>query len=288
MDLPVDVALARSAPVLPAGSGWWYEPKFDGHRMIMARGSEGVRLQSRSRRIVTAAWADLATAGMQLRPGTILDGEAVIWVDGRLDFAAAQSRAASSAVRARQLAAKMPASYAVWDLLSDPVRGDVRARPYVERRQLLLDVLEGARPPIQVVPATDDRDVALIWYTTLQPAGIEGIVAKRADSAYRSNLRSWIKVRHADTTDGLVVGYVGPGARPRALVLNLPGWSGPRLSGRLDSALAARIGLVLAGADRLGTAVIHDETYTMVDVGLEVEVLVGTGRHARLTVTRMR
>ena len=37
-----------------------------------------------------------------------------IWRDGRLDFAAVQSRAASTAARARLLAEQFPASYAVW------------------------------------------------------------------------------------------------------------------------------------------------------------------------------
>ena len=38
----------------------------------------------------------------------------LIWRDGRLDFAAVQSRAASTAARARLLAEQFPASYAVW------------------------------------------------------------------------------------------------------------------------------------------------------------------------------
>ncbi|MFF1401419.1 hypothetical protein ACFVZD_48090 [Streptomyces sp. NPDC058287] len=85
----------------------------DGHRTVMWRDPETVRLQARSGRTVTAAWMDLAVAGMNsLRPGTVLDGEAVIYNEGMVDFAAAQSRAASGPVRARELAAVLPASYA--------------------------------------------------------------------------------------------------------------------------------------------------------------------------------
>ncbi|MFJ9029786.1 hypothetical protein ACIRQP_14880 [Streptomyces sp. NPDC102274] len=100
MDLPVDVALAKAVPVLPAGEGWWYEPKFDGHRTIMARNPEAVVLYARSGRIVTPWWQDLARAGKQLLPGTVLDGEAVIWTGHHIDFSAAQSRAASAPARA--------------------------------------------------------------------------------------------------------------------------------------------------------------------------------------------
>ncbi|MGA4800516.1 hypothetical protein [Streptomyces lavendulocolor] len=87
-------------------------------------------------------WPDLAAAGMRLEPGTVLDGEVVIWRQGRCDFAAVQSRAASTPARARNLAAALPATYAVWDVLHhpDPGLGDVRPRPYTERRRLLLDL----------------------------------------------------------------------------------------------------------------------------------------------------
>ncbi|OKI41303.1 hypothetical protein A6A29_38230 [Streptomyces sp. TSRI0281] len=106
MEFPIRVALARAVPVLPRGPGWWYEPKFDGHRMVLRRTEDSVVLYARSGRIVTSHWMDLATAGMHaLAPGTVLDGEAVIWKDGRLDFSAVQSRAASTLSRARTLAA---------------------------------------------------------------------------------------------------------------------------------------------------------------------------------------
>ncbi|MFI6063195.1 hypothetical protein [Streptomyces sp. NPDC051286] len=112
MEFPIKVALARAVPTLPDGPDWWYEPKFDGHRTVLRRTDDTVFLYARSGRVVTQYWMDLAVAGMELRPGTVLDGEAVIWRDGRLDFAAAQSRAASSVSRARALAVRHRASYA--------------------------------------------------------------------------------------------------------------------------------------------------------------------------------
>lgn len=157
------------------------------------------RLSGGPGRTVTSAWLDLAVAGMtSLRPGTVLDGEAVIYNQGLVDFAAVQSRAASGPVRARELAAVLPASYAVWDVLAHPELGDVRGRPYTERRALLLDLLHDVPPPIQAVPATDDPEVAPDWYDTLQGQGIEGVVCKRALPPYRAG-RIWKKVRHSDT-----------------------------------------------------------------------------------------
>ncbi|MFD8222479.1 hypothetical protein ACFV2U_54940 [Streptomyces sp. NPDC059697] len=110
--------------------------KLDGHRMIMWRTSDGVRLQARSGRDVTAAWGDLALAGHHLPAGTVLDGEAVITTeDGRISFEAAQARAASSPTRAQR-----PAHYIAFDALQ-LTSGDVRPRPYSERRAALLNLL---------------------------------------------------------------------------------------------------------------------------------------------------
>ncbi|MFJ2271913.1 hypothetical protein ACIO8F_40345 [Streptomyces sp. NPDC087228] len=131
------------------------------------------------------------------------------------DFAAAQSRAASSVTRARALAARYPASYVCWDVLQHPDLqiGDCRRRPYTKRRAFLLELLADAGPPVQVTPATDDRDVAVLWYDALREQGIEGIVCKRGGAGYPlSGQRRWLKVRHADTVDALVLGFTGPGS----------------------------------------------------------------------------
>ncbi|MGW1106119.1 ATP-dependent DNA ligase [Streptomyces sp. NPDC002540] len=291
MEFPIKVALARAVPTLPEGPGWWYEPKFDGHRTVLRRTDNTVFLYARSGRVVTQYWMDLAVAGMALRPGTVLDGEAVIWRDGRLDFAAAQSRAASSVTRARALAVRHPASYVCWDVLQhpDPAIGDLRSRPYIERRTYLLELLADLGPPIQAVPATADREVALHWYEALQAQGIEGIVAKRAGTSYRSGRRGWVKVRHADTADALVVGFTGPRRRPHHLVLAVGDEGAPvRVSARLNPVLAVRVGEALGGATMVGERRAEGEPYTRVETDLVVEVLAGSGRHGTLTVTRMR
>ncbi|MEV5854605.1 ATP-dependent DNA ligase [Streptomyces anulatus] len=289
MEYPVKVALAQAVPVIPDGPDWWYEPKFDGHRTILRRTEETVILYARSGRVVTSHWMDLAVAGMGLQPGTTLDGEAVIWRGGKIDFGAAQSRAASSVTRARALAAHHPASYAAWDVLEHPQLGQTTQLPYTERRASLLDLLHDIPPPIQAVPATDDRTVAVAWYEGLQEQGIEGIVAKKGSASYPAGRRDWIKVRHAETEDALVVGYLGPRRRPRRLALAVGDEGGPiRLSARLDPVLAGRIADVLTAAEVVGERRAEGETYTRVESDLIVEVLAGSGRHGTLTVTRVR
>ncbi|WP_373564076.1 ATP-dependent DNA ligase, partial [Streptomyces sp. SID8380] len=235
--LPLRTALAEAVDRLPAGAGWVYEPKFDGHRLLVVRG-EHVVLQARSGRRVTGAFPDLVEAAERLPEGTVLDGEVVVWTAGRTDFAAVQRRAAATAARAPLLARALPASYAAFDLLALDGE-DLRPRPYEERRTRLVELLAPLGPPLQAVPATEERETALQWYEALAGTGVEGIVAKRARQAYRGGRRAWRKVRHRDTKDALVLGYVGTRRAPRLLVLALPGDGTPVASRPLAPALRA-------------------------------------------------
>ncbi|MFE9437022.1 RNA ligase family protein [Streptomyces sp. NPDC006640] len=290
MDWPVSVALAQAVQTLPTGADLHYEIKMDGHRLAMWRDKETVHLQTRSGRDVTSVWMDLAVAGMQLPAGVILDGEGIVYVDGRIDFGAAQSRANSTPARARHLAGLHPAHYAVFDVLHHPEHGDTRGWPYVRRRELLEHLLEeyGIGPPIQAVPTTTDVDLARTWYDVLQDQGVEGLVIKVGSSTYRGGTRQWRKLRHAETVDAKVVGFTGPAARPRHLAVRLPGGR-TRLSQALKAPLAAQVSQLLQGAPpgrRAWTTA--GEPYDAVDVDAMVEVLSGTTRHAVVTVTRIR
>ncbi|WP_053689495.1 hypothetical protein [Streptomyces sp. WM6372] len=242
------VALAATVRTLPRGAGLAYEPKFDGHRLVVVRTAEGVALQARSGRIVTAAFPDLAAAARQLPAGTVLDGEVVVWHAGRTDFALVQRRAAATAARAAVLAQSLPASYAAFDVLE--LAGlDLRGRTYERRRALLVDLLLPLGPPLQPVPMTTDPELAATWYETLPASGIEGLVVKRMDQTYPAGRRGWQKLRHTEVRDAAVVGYTGTPRRPLALVLVLPvGDETPLVSSPLTAALRADV--VAAVAER--------------------------------------
>lgn len=178
----------------------------------------------------------------------------------------------------------------VWDVLSLPT-GDVRGRPYEERRALMLDMVAGLPEgsPIQAVSATEDVEVARVWYETLTGSGVEGVVAKSGRSPYRAGRSSsWKKVRHAETIDAEVVGFTGVAGRPRALAVRLPDGR-VALSQRLGAELAAQVAAALvAVAPAARGRAAGGESFTAVESGLLVEVLAGTTRHAVVTVTRVR
>ncbi|MET7551547.1 hypothetical protein ABZS94_38670 [Streptomyces sp. NPDC005500] len=132
MDFPIKVALAQAVPTLPDGPGWWFEPNFDGHRIVLRRTDDTVILYARPGNVVTPHWIDLALTGKTLHPGTALDGETVISRESRPDIAAAHSRASPSATPTRTPATRHPASHAYRNLAQQ------RSLPPVVR--LLLNV----------------------------------------------------------------------------------------------------------------------------------------------------
>ncbi|WP_030964277.1 DNA ligase [Streptomyces sp. NRRL S-378] len=298
------VALAAAVRDLPRAAGLAYEPKFDGHRLVVVRSAADVSLQARSGRIVTSAFPDLAAAALQLPAGTVLDGEVVVWHAGRTDFALVQRRAAATAARAAVLAQSLPASYAAFDVLE--LAGlDVRARPYERRRALLVDLLLPLGPPLQPVPMTTDPELAATWYETLPASGIEGLVVKRLDQAYPAGRRGWQKLRHTDVRDAAVVGYTGTPRRPLALVLVLPvGDETPLVSSPLTAALrrevaeaAAARGAAEPGAAEPGAAEaratvtaigLGEVPYRALDPPLTAEVRYTSARHPPPEVLRLR
>jgi len=205
-------------------------------------------VQSRRGTDLTAAFPDLAASALeQLPPGTVLDGEAAIWVDGRLEFSHLQRRYSSA--RAGHLAAAAPASFLAFDVL---VAGgqDVRALPLVERRARLETVLGECGPPLQLVPATTNHATAMQWQRDHAEAavGIEGLVLKKLTDPYRPGVRGWRKYRTRHTTEALVGAVTSPLHHPDRLVLGLPDGEQLRVVGgtvALTDAQAREIGALL-------------------------------------------
>ena len=69
-----------------------FEPKWDGYRLCVFRGNR-TSLWSRQGRELTRYFPELSAAADAMIPaGYIVDGEAVVWSEGRLDFEALQQR----------------------------------------------------------------------------------------------------------------------------------------------------------------------------------------------------
>jgi ATP-dependent DNA ligase len=215
--------LAKSVDHLPPprSGGWVYEPKLDGYRAQAHVDDHGVvHLYSRRGVSLEQVFPELAAAvAASLPPGTVVDGEIVRWVAGRLDFDALQRRYAQRA-RADALAATEPAHLVVFDVLETAADGDLRRRPLTVRRKVLerLFTHVPSASLLSLGMQTNDPELAQLWYDELPASGVEGLIIKPADSRY-SGRREWLKYKAHKTTEAIVGGVTGSLEHPDALLL---------------------------------------------------------------------
>jgi ATP-dependent DNA ligase len=130
----------------------------------------------------------------------------VIAGDGGLDFWALQQRIHPAASRVTRLATETPASFIAFDLLAIG-DADLTSEPFARRRSALEQALAGAAPPIHVTPLTRDESIARAWFDRFEGAGLDGLIAKRADLTYQPDKRVMTKIKHVRTADCVVAGY---------------------------------------------------------------------------------
>ncbi|MGE5187090.1 MAG: ATP-dependent DNA ligase [Acidobacteriota bacterium] len=205
---PIAPMLAKlSEGGLPEGSGWIFEPKWDGFRALVYKDGPDVYIQSRDLKPLGRYFPELEGSLRERLPERcVLDGEIVIAHDGKLDFDAMLMRIHPAASRVAMLAKEHPASYVAWDLLA-LADEDLRARPQAERRERLERALEGVQPPVHVTPATRDRAVAQDWFQRFEGAGLDGVIAKAESLGYTPGKRAMLKIKHARTADCVVAGF---------------------------------------------------------------------------------
>ena len=237
------VPMKATAGALPEGDGWVYEVKWDGMRAVVFVEGDAVRVQSANERDVTASWPELEGLGRALpAQSAILDGELVATdQDGLPSFGRLQQRMhVANAAEARRRAGEVPVTYVVFDLLHLDGH-DLTALPLADRRRLLEQMLE---PSVswRCSPVHDDGATLL---AVAQERGLEGVVAKRADSPYEpgKRTRSWLKVKVRRRQEMVVGGWLaGEGGRAGRIGALLVGYhdragdGGPlRFAGRVGT-----------------------------------------------------
>ncbi|PFG44879.1 ATP dependent DNA ligase-like protein [Georgenia soli] len=250
---PVDLALARAVEKLPAPGtlpgGLIAEPKWDGYRASVVRDGDSTVLWSRQRKDLTRYFPDLyAAAATAVPPGCVLDGEIVVFTDGRLNFSSLQHRMTSSKRALADLIRREPASYVAFDILAVAYQ-DVRHLPLRDRRNLLEELASDWEPPMQISPITTDTDEARRWLDELHVTGVEGLILKGAAQPYRGSKRDWLKVKHRDTAEVVCGAVIGTLERPEALIAGLV------IDGRLR--IVGRTTPLHAGPARALSALLH-------------------------------
>lgn len=239
--------LATPGTHVPVGEEWQHEVKWDGVRALATVDGGAVRLRSRNGNRIDGAWPELLTPPAEFEDA-VLDGEIIALNDrGLPDFRVLADRMhVRNAATVARLAARVPATYMVFDLLR--LEGeDLSARPLDERRARLeaLDL----EPSGWQVPPTYDDGAMLLEATRAQ--GLEGIVSKRRDAPYRPGQRSphWLKFAHRHRGSYVVGGWrpqTGTRDRLAAVLVGEPTPSGLAYRGRVGSGIGAKASRVLA------------------------------------------
>jgi ATP-dependent DNA ligase len=196
---------ARAVAEIPAGPQWQFEPKWDGFRCLAFRDGGDVQLQSKAGQPLGRYFPEVVAAlGALPEHRFVLDGELVVPLAGALSFDALQQRIHPAASRVAMLAAKTPAWYLVFDLLSH--RGaDIVQLPLAERRarlEALAPSFDGET--VRLSPATRERSVVDDWFARVGGA-LDGVIAKRAEAAYASGSRdAAVKVKRVRTADCVI------------------------------------------------------------------------------------
>src|SRR5260370_244448 len=194
---------------------WLFEIKWDGVRALARIENGDLALRSRNAIDITKRYPELAslTDALAARQA-IIDGEIVaLDAQGHSSFERLQER---MHVRApsENLVAQMPAVYFAFDLLYCDGY-DLRDAPLLERKQLLQRLLYTSD---RFRYADHQLEHGKELFALAEQNGLEGIVAKRADSPYVSDRSAhWVKLKVTKTVDAVVGGWTE--ARTPALPL---------------------------------------------------------------------
>ena len=194
--------LASLAKSVPHGEGWTYEVKFDGFRALAYVHNSECKLLSRNEKELNGRFPDVAKALVKAvkSPNAVVDGE-ICRIDptGRTSFSELQQGSG-------------PLVFYAFDLLE--LDGEsLLDLPLTERKSQLRKLLDKR---VTTVAFSEDFDDGDALFEVAQAQGLEGLIAKRADSTYKQGKRTrdWLKVKTENNEEFVVTGYTrGAGRR---------------------------------------------------------------------------
>ncbi len=213
---------ARSRPALPDGSGWWYEPKWDGFRCLAFKAGPTVELVAKSGKLLNRFFPEVVER-LKALPDDVfgIDGELLARDGDMFSFEVLQARLHPAETRIQRLSRETPAVFALFDMVEDVDGADLRPLPWSQRHRRLTRFLRRHQTPdLTLTPGTDDLALAEGW---LADGRLEGVVAKSVEGPYLEGERAMIKVKRARTADCVVGGfrYASSGRVVGSLLLGL-------------------------------------------------------------------
>jgi bifunctional non-homologous end joining protein LigD len=178
---------------------WVFEDKYDGFRMVATIAGGQVTLYSRNGKIISRSYIEVAKALEGISDATVIDGELVaIGSDGLSHFQLLQN--------ARRHQAKL--RYYAFDVMFHD-GNDLRALSLIERKRRLKGIL----PKHTLIAFSRHRTTfGKKFFHEAERNGLEGIMAKRADSQYLSGVRTddWLKIKTSKRQEVVITGFTAP------------------------------------------------------------------------------
>src|SRR5262245_38394240 len=178
---------------------WVFESKWDGFRMVATIENGKVTLYSRNGKIISDSYLPVAKALEKVKGDAVFDGELVaLDPHGISRFQLLQNA----------LRAEARLLYCVFDMMFCGGE-DLRGLPLLERKTRLRRIL----PKHPLLSFSEHRpEHGVRYFKEAEKQGLEGIMAKRADSRYLSGTRSgdWLKIKTARRQEVVIVGFTAP------------------------------------------------------------------------------
>jgi bifunctional non-homologous end joining protein LigD len=177
--------LPTKTDTLPSGSLWLHEIKHDGFRIIARKDGVRVRLHSRPGNDLTRRFPLIVETLARLRSRScIIDGEAVACDENGV--------ASFNLIRYRRHDdSTFLYAFDLIELNGDDLRRD----PLEVRKATLASIVAKARPGIRLNEHMEGDGPTVFAHACKM--GLEGIVSKRKDSAYRSERSpDWLKMKN--------------------------------------------------------------------------------------------
>jgi bifunctional non-homologous end joining protein LigD len=181
----------------PEGKGWIYEVKWDGYRALAFCNKGRVELRSRNDKSFNEKFYPVTEAVKAWNIRAVVDGEIVVsGENGISSFGGLQNWRSE---------ADGELLYYAFDLLWYEGR-DLTPLPLSERKALLKSIV----PDAGIIRYSESFEGSSAeFFEAAKASGLEGIIAKRADSPYLPGERSstWLKIKAALRQEMVIGGY---------------------------------------------------------------------------------
>jgi len=224
---PYPFHLAHQIDVSPETLGdvseWQAEWKWDGIRAQVIKRANEVFIWSRGEDLMTDRFPEVERAARELPNGTVLDGEILPWLDGRvLPFLELQRRIGRKNLSAKILS-EVPIILQCYDLLEIEGR-DIRSVDFRTRREMLGALLDSLSDEAKQIFKITEAVEATTWQQLAdkrelsRSLGVEGFMLKHRASPYRVGRHrgDWWKWKIDPLTVDCVLIYAQKGSGKRS------------------------------------------------------------------------